>query len=64
MEVTELKYNTILKGRCEELLLIPTAYDDIQSWKSLPQENFPNLRKFAQLCICRFASTYLGEQAF
>jgi hypothetical protein len=46
MEVIELKCNTILKAKFEELPVIPTAGDALQFWKSLPYENFTNLRKF------------------
>jgi hypothetical protein len=55
MEVTELK----CKWKFEELPVIPTADDTIQFWKLLLYENFPNLRKCVQQCICHFASTYL-----
>jgi hypothetical protein len=55
MEVTPLK----CKQKFEELPVIPTADDTIKFWKLLPYENFPNLRKSVQQCICHFASIYL-----
>ncbi|KAG7162491.1 Zinc finger BED domain-containing protein 5-like 10, partial [Homarus americanus] len=42
----------------------PNASDMINFWRSLPCENFPELRKFAQSYICRFGTTYRCEQAF
>jgi hypothetical protein len=46
--VTELKYNTILKGKLGELPKIPIADATVYFWKLLPCENVLNMRKFVQ----------------
>jgi hypothetical protein len=64
MEVTKLKCITILKGKYEELPVIPTADDTVQFWKLLPYENF--LQEVCTMItdICHFSCTYLCEQTF
>lgn len=64
MELIDLKTNSILKIKFDELPSIPNASDIIFFWRSLPCEHFPELRKFAQSYICHFGSTYRCEQAF
>lgn len=64
MELIDLKTNSSLKMKFDELSSVPNASDMIKFWRSLPCENFPELRKFAQSFICRFGTTYRCEQAF
>jgi hypothetical protein len=51
IKVTEIKFNTILKGTFEECNVIHRADNSIQFWKLLPYEHFPNFRKFAQWSV-------------
>jgi hypothetical protein len=63
--MTELKCNTILKVKFEELPAIPTADDAAQFWKLLPCKNCPNLRKSAQPRVSAvLSSTEHCQQAF
>lgn len=64
MELIDLKTNSSLKAKFHELSSVPSASDMINYWRSLPCENFPELRKFAQSFICRFGTTYRCEQTF
>ena len=48
MELMDLKTNSSLKMKFDELSSVPNASDTIKFWRSLPYENFPELRKFAQ----------------
>ncbi|KAG7176726.1 General transcription factor II-I repeat domain-containing protein 2-like 2, partial [Homarus americanus] len=64
MELIDLKTNSLLKMKFDELSSVPNASDMINFWQSLPCENFPELKKFAQSYICRFGTTYRCEQAF
>lgn len=64
MELIDLKTNSLLNMKFDELPSVPNASDMINFWRSLPCEHFPELRKFAQSYICRFGTTYRCEQAF
>lgn len=64
MELIDLKTNSSLKAKFHELSSVPSASDMINFWRSLPCENFPELRKFALSFICRFGTTYRCEQTF
>ena len=57
MKLIDLKTNSSLKMKFDELSSAPNASDMIQFWRSLPCENFPELRTFAQSFICRFGMT-------
>jgi len=48
MELLDFKTNLILKTKFDALSSVPGAYDVINFWRSLPCENFPDLRKFTQ----------------
>jgi len=52
MELLDFKTNLILKTKFDALSSVPGAYDVINFWRSLPCENFPELRKFAQSYMC------------
>jgi len=64
MERIELKANSVLKIKFDELSSVPSASEMIGFWRSLPCEHFPKMRKFAQSYACLFASTYRREQLF
>ena len=68
MEHIYVKTNSSLIMKFDELSSVPEASDMIQFWRSLPCNNFPGLRTFAQSFICRFEATYrttyIREQAF
>jgi hypothetical protein len=64
MEVIDLKCNFTLRGRYDELSAVPSASEMLMFWNMLPNENFENLRHFAQRYACRFGSTYKCEQTF
>jgi hypothetical protein len=57
--VIELKYNTVLIWRFEELSVTSKAATLSSFGKLSPYNNFPHLRKFSHRYTCRFASTYL-----
>ena len=48
MELLDFKTNLILKTIFKTLSSVPGTYDVINFWRSLPCENFPELRNFAQ----------------
>ena len=64
MEMIDLQATSSLKIKFNELPVVQKASDMIRFWSSLPSDNFPELRKFAQCYICRFGTTYRCEQAF
>ncbi len=64
MKLIDLKTNSLLKMKFDELSLSPNAFDIINFWRSLPCGDFLNLRKYAQSYLCRFRTTYRCEQAF
>ena len=54
MVLTDLKTNSSLKMKFDELSSAPNATDIIQFWRSLPCQNSPELRAFAHGVICPF----------
>ena len=64
MELIDLKTNSFLKMKFDELFPDQNASDIINLWHSLPSEHFPELRKYAKSYICRFGTTYRCDQAF
>jgi len=48
MGLLDFKTNLILQTKFDALSSIPGTYNGIDFWPSLPCENFPELRKFAQ----------------
>ena len=58
MEHLDFKSNLILKTKFDTLVSVPGAYDGINFWRSLPCKTFLKLRKFAQVYVCRFETTY------
>jgi len=64
MERIELKANSVLKMKFDELSSLPSASEMIVFWRSLPCEHFPKMRKFAQSYACLFGTTYRREQLF
>jgi len=64
MERIELKANSLLKMKFDELSSLPSASEMIDFWRSLPCEHFPKMRKFAQSYACLFGPTYRHEQLF
>ncbi|KAG7174262.1 General transcription factor II-I repeat domain-containing protein 2A-like 3, partial [Homarus americanus] len=48
-ELIDLKTNSLLKMKFDELSSVPNASNMINFWRSLPCENFPELRKFARV---------------
>ena len=64
LELIDLKTHPSLKIKFDEHSSVPSASDMIKFWQTLPRENFPELRKFAQGFICRFGTTYRCEQTF
>ncbi len=63
MEPIDLKTNLLIKSKFDKFLSKSNP-DFIDFWQLLPDQHFPELRKFAQSYICRFGSTYRCEQAF
>ena len=57
MELIELKANSVLKTKFNELSSIRSASEMIGSWHSLPCEHFPEMRKFTQRNACLFETT-------
>jgi len=47
MERIELKANSVLEMKFDELSSLPSASEMIGFWRSLPCEHFPKMRKFA-----------------
>jgi len=64
MKLIELKSNSVLKMKFDELSSVPSASEMIGFWRSLPCEHFPEMRKFAQSYACLFGTTYRCEQSF
>ncbi|XP_068209107.1 general transcription factor II-I repeat domain-containing protein 2-like [Palaemon carinicauda] len=64
MELIDLKANSVLKCKLNELFSLPSASEMLNFWRSLPGEHFPELKKFAQSYACRFGTTYRCEQEF
>ena len=64
MELIELKANSILKIKFNELSLFPSASEMIGFWRSIPREHFPEMRRLAQSYACLFGTTYRCEQSF
>ena len=64
MELIELKTNSILKMKFNELSLFPSASEMIGFWRSIPREHFPEMRKLAQSYACLFGTTNRCEQSF
>ena len=64
MELIDLKTNSLLKTKFDELHLVQNARNTINFWRSLPHESFSELQTFAQSFIYCFGSTYRCEQAF
>ncbi|XP_068200767.1 general transcription factor II-I repeat domain-containing protein 2-like [Palaemon carinicauda] len=64
MELIDLRANSVLKSKFNELPSLPSASERLNFWRSLPGEHFPELRKFAQSYTCRFEITYRCQQAF
>ena len=64
MERIELKANSVLNMKFDELSLLPSASKMIGFWQSLPCEHFPKMRKFVQSYACLFGTTYRREQLF
>ncbi|XP_076330028.1 general transcription factor II-I repeat domain-containing protein 2-like [Tachypleus tridentatus] len=64
MELIDLKANSVLKSKFNELPSLSSESGMLNFWRSLPCEHFPELRKFAQSYACRFGTTYRCEQAF
>jgi len=64
MELIELKANSVLKMKFDELSSLPSALEMICFWRSLPCEHFPKIRKFAQSYACLFGTTCRCEQLF
>ncbi|KAI0982634.1 hypothetical protein GJ496_000199 [Pomphorhynchus laevis] len=58
MKLVELKTNSLLKTIFEDFQLLRNNTKTIEFWQLLPQEEFSELRKFAQIYICEFGSTY------
>ena len=61
MELLDFKSNLILKTKFDALSSVPGTYDVINFWRSLPCENFPELRKFAEV-ICMSLSNNVHVQ--
>ena len=55
MELIELKANSILKMKFNELSLFPSASEMIGFWRSIPREHFPEMR---------IGTTYRCQQSF
>ncbi|XP_076373031.1 general transcription factor II-I repeat domain-containing protein 2-like [Tachypleus tridentatus] len=64
MELIDLKANSVLKSKFNELPSLPSESGMLNFWRSSPCKHFPELRKFAQSYACRFRTTYRREQAF
>ena len=64
MELIELKANSILKMKFNELSLFPSASEMIGFWRSIPREHFPEMRKLAQSYACLFETTNRCERHF
>jgi len=58
----EHKTNSTLKTKFDELTSVLGASDVINFWRSLPCENFAELRKFTQSYVYRFKTTYTCEK--
>jgi len=48
----------------DKLSSLPSASEMIGLWQSLPCEQFPKMRKFAQSHACLFGTMYKCEQSF
>ena len=64
MELIELKANSILKMKFNELSLFPSASEMIGFWRSIPHEHFPKMRKLAPSYACLCETTYRCKQSF
>jgi len=64
IELIELKANSLLKMKFDELSSLPSASEMIGYWRSLSCEHFTKTRKFAKNYACLFRSTYRCEQSF
>jgi len=65
MSLIELKENSLLKMKFDELSSLPSVSAMIGVWRSLSCEHFPKMRKFAQsYYACLFGTTYGCEQSF
>lgn len=64
MELIDMKTNSLLKTKFDELHSEQNATNTIKFWQTVPCKHFSELRTFAQSYISRFGSTYRCEQAF
>ena len=58
VELIDLKTTSSLKSKFDEFSSAPNASDMIQFLRSLPCENFQELRTFSPSFICRIGTTY------
>ncbi len=64
MELIDFKTNSLLKMKFDELSTSPNASDIFNFWRRISYEDFSNLRKYAQIYLCLFGTTYRCEHAF
>jgi len=64
MELIELKGNSVLKMKFDELSSLPSASEMIGFWRSFSCEHFPKMRKNTQSFSCLFGTRYRCEQSF